>query len=54
VGQDFGHVDIVALHITVPRINVRKKPLRKRYDNTTNPPPHAAPILPLIIFIFIF
>jgi hypothetical protein len=34
VGQDFGQVDIVALHITVPRINVRKKPLRKRLKIT--------------------
>jgi uncharacterized hydrophobic protein (TIGR00271 family) len=34
VGRDFGQVDIVALHITVPRINVRKKPLRKRLQIT--------------------
>jgi hypothetical protein len=30
-------VDIVALHITVPRINVRKKPLRKRFERHQHP-----------------
>ncbi len=45
MGQDFGHVDIVALHITVPRINVRKKPLRKRFVHRTPPTP-----LPILLF----